>query len=493
MAKYLNPQTGMVEEIGNPELNPTLIAGKTLVPDDTPFTGDTAGTGAYATPSSTITSASLAPTTPPQLTPVVSSPIPSTAGLFDEPSETEKQFEAERTRIKELGAEIAGEGAFKAEQRGALGVTADQSLLDEQNRELRRIQAQQRELRGEFEKQMAGRASQGTIEGMIEKRNRELTVDALRTSALMDYTQGRLTAAERKINDAVEAKFGRAKAEKEALIEDLNFILKSPKSDREDKKRAAAQIAIQQAEKAKIEKQEQDLKDVEEAVKMGVQNGLRDGTIISKIRKAQTGAEALQILAESGYGAKAGGGDIAEFKSFFPDVDITTPQGRQQYLRWSSQVAATKKEPKDATGVAPSRAADQLTFLRDTAASALTLAGASGRSGARRTFESWFVGSTNYTKLEALTNTLRTNVLTLMTDPDIKKFFGPQMSEADVRLMTAAGTTLNPELQGPKQMTAEIKRLDNLLNRMQTAVSSGLQGGANIITAPDGTQIELID
>ena len=241
------------------------------------------------------------------------------------------------------------------------------------------------------------------------------------------------------------------------------------------------------------EKQEQDLKDVEEAVKMGVQNGLRDGTIISKIRKAQTGAEALQILAESGYGAKAGGGDIAEFKSFFPDVDITTPQGRQQYLRWSSQVAATKKEPKDATGVAPSRAADQLTFLRDTAASALTLAGASGRSGARRTFESWFVGSTNYTKLEALTNTLRTNVLTLMTDPDIKKFFGPQMSEADVRLMTAAGTTLNPELQGPKQMTAEIKRLDNLLNRMQTAVSSGLQGGANIITAPDGTQIELID
>jgi hypothetical protein len=136
---------------------------------------------------------------------------------------------------------------------------------------------------------------------------------------------------------------------------------------------------------------------------------------------------------------------------------------------------------------------DQLNFLRDTAKNALALTGASGRSGARKTLESWFIGSTDYTKLVGYTNTLRTNVLTLMTNPDVKKFFGPQMSNADVQLMTSAGTTLNPELQDPKGMKEEIIRLDNLLNRMQTAVKLGSAGKSNVITAPDGTLIEIID
>ena len=165
----------------------------------------------------------------------------------------------------------------------------------------------------------------------------------------------------------------------------------------------------------------------------------------------------------------------------------------QELLDYKAKEAAAGRKPEKVSGVEPSRAADQLTFLRNTAADALKLSSASGRSGARRTFESWFVGSTNYTKLESLTNTLRTNVLSLMTDPDIKKFFGPQMSDADVRLMTAAGTTLNPELQGPGEIKKELNRLDNLLNRMQTAVRLGKQGTSNIITAPDGTQIEIID
>ena len=70
------------------------------------------------------------------------------------------------------------------------------------------------------------------------------------------------------------------------------------------------------------------------------------------------------------------------------------------------------------------------------------------------------------------------------------------MSEADVRLMTSAGTTLNPQLLGPEEMKTEITRLDNLLNRMLTSVKAGGQvstGPMNIITAPDGTQIEIID
>jgi hypothetical protein len=103
------------------------------------------------------------------------------------------------------------------------------------------------------------------------------------------------------------------------------------------------------------------------------------------------------------------------------------------------------------------------------------------------------VGDTKFRHLEALTNTLKTNILTLATDPSIKKFFGPQMSNADVLLMTSAGTTLNPAANSPAQMKSEIQRLDNLFNRMLTAVKTGTTGSGNVITAPDGTQVIITD
>lgn len=119
---------------------------------------------------------------------------------------------------------------------------------------------------------------------------------------------------------------------------------------------------------------------------------------------------------------------------------------------------------------------DQLTFLRNTATQAIDLSRASGASGLWKTSGDLFVGDTEFRQLEALTNTLRTNVLTLMTDPGVKKYFGPQMSEADVRLMTAAGTTLNPSNQSPTQLKTEVERLDALFMRMQTAVDAGSAG-----------------
>ena len=142
---------------------------------------------------------------------------------------------------------------------------------------------------------------------------------------------------------------------------------------------------------------------------------------------------------------------------------------------------------------------DQFRFLRDTTKKIIgdkTTEGlytASGPSGIKRTLGDVFVGDTKYRQLEAQTNTLRTNVMALMTDPAVKKFFGPQMSNADVTLMTAAGTTLNPNQMSPAQMKEEATRLDDLLNRMETAVRTGSQAGVNVITAPDGTQIQIID
>lgn len=113
---------------------------------------------------------------------------------------------------------------------------------------------------------------------------------------------------------------------------------------------------------------------------------------------------------------------------------------------------------------------DNLKFLKKTADSAIKKSGASGISGAGKFIGDLFVGDTKYRQLESLTNTLKVNVLSLMTDPSIKKFFGPQMSNADVELMTSAGTTLNPEKQSPEMLKSEIGRLTDLFDRMETSI-----------------------
>ncbi len=38
--------------------------------------------------------------------------------------------------------------------------------------------------------------------------------------------------------------------------------------------------------------------------------------------------------------------DIATFKQFYPETDITTPQGRQQYLNWQAREAAAGRKPE---------------------------------------------------------------------------------------------------------------------------------------------------
>jgi hypothetical protein len=104
-----------------------------------------------------------------------------------------------------------------------------------------------------------------------------------------------------------------------------------------------------------------------------------------------------------------------------------------------------------------------------------------------------FSGSNQPNQLSQYVDTLKVNLMTLATDPTIKKFFGPQMSNADVALMTSAGTTLNVDKNTPEQMKTEIGRITNLLDRMQASVSGGTTatktstGDTVNIQKPDGT------
>ncbi len=137
------------------------------------------------------------------------------------------------------------------------------------------------------------------------------------------------------------------------------------------------------------------------------------------------------------------------------------------------QQKADQANPSYGASSTPNKALDQIDLVQGSLDRAKKLAGASGNTGILGKTGRFFTGTDNYTNLVAETNTLRTNVLTMMTDPTIKKFFGPQMSNADVQLMTSAGTTLNPELQDPAHMKVELERLQGLITRAKKAVAQG--------------------
>lgn len=206
-----------------------------------------------------------------------------------------------------------------------------------------------------------------------------------------------------------------------------------------------------------------------------------------KVAKAQADAQA----AESQFKKE---GELLNRKKTQNEIDLANAKFAEDRRQFGLEYALKKQAADEKTPVGSSStqsAGSQLDFLIKTAADAKALAPQSGQGAITKGFGD-IVGGSKYRQLEAYANTLKSNMLTLATDPAIKKFFGPQMSNADVLLMTSAGTTLNPESQSPEQLKAEIERLESFFNRAKAAIPAN-GGSAATIIAPDGQQVEIID
>lgn len=137
-----------------------------------------------------------------------------------------------------------------------------------------------------------------------------------------------------------------------------------------------------------------------------------------------------------------------------------------------ANVQKAQKELADSkkTATSASEQVNHLQFLRETVADAKKIASAAGQSLISRGIGNTLIGDTNYNQLGQYADTLRTNLLTLATDPDIKKFFGPQMSNADVRMMQSAATIMSNETQ-PEVLKRELDRIDELFTRLQNGIA----------------------
>lgn len=258
--------------------------------------------------------------------------------------------------------------------------------------------------------------------------------------------QGNIALAEATAKQAVETKYA---PYKEALdtyklqLEALQPLLNSDEKKQAREQEIKTNLAMKEVDRKQ--------KNEESVTQMVIQAGAQGApqSLVEKARLAKTPAEAVSIL-----GAYAGD---------YWGTKIKMAQ-YSKLLNENAKIASEISSAGVGTGSTVG-ATDQAKFLLDTIAKAKVKADAAGRSAGRRTAESWLVGSTDYTNLESQVRTLKTNLLTLATDPNIKKFFGPQMTENDVKNMQSAATTLDTELQNPADLRAELARAEAIFKK----------------------------
>lgn len=345
-------------------------------------------------------------------------------------------------------------------QRLLLGQTADTAAMNTQygipqmNQDIRNLQLQQQ---GQQAKYLQGltQIESGNIRSLsnnqITALNRQNALDTAITGAQISAKQGNLLYAQEIISNAITAKY---QPIKDALTLQNQILAQNKDSlDRADRKAADAKIFANTLQMKQIEYNQQQEKDLQSVI-LNAQTQQAPQDLVARASKAKSATEAALIL-----GPYAG--DYWGTK-----VKIS------EYNKNLAAAAKDKAGITPTTGNLAVSPVEQAQFGLDTINNALKLANASGASGISKFVGNMVVGDTDYNRLSAQIRTLKTNLLTMATDPNIKKFFGPQMSNNDVKMMQAAATTLDEENMSPQDLKTELNRVQGIFQKLAPGYSA---------------------
>ncbi|HEC65750.1 MAG TPA: hypothetical protein ENI23_10670 [bacterium] len=284
--------------------------------------GGTFEQGVGFTPNDNITSDSLNESPNLDFTQPDPTPDPDITGLNTELPETPQADKADDfvTRFGEIQGLLGGEEEFRQQQREETGVSGLRTTQEDLVSQIQGFQIQAKNLANQ--KALAGERIQAASEGrgrtiagvapLTASAQRKITLQqadiasqALTASATLNAVQGKLVTAQRLIEEAVQKKFGSLKAEKDAIIENLNVLMSSGTLTREENKRAEAQKLKQEAEKKEIEDKEAEKLEqwelVKSAIKTAGEQGVQlDAETLDGALGADTKEGTLSILSAAG-------------------------------------------------------------------------------------------------------------------------------------------------------------------------------------------------
>ena len=250
---------------------------------------------------------------------------------------TEKIIEAENR--------LLGESGFRTAEEGRVGV---EDLRKTQRDLESRVVALKRESEAiplQLQQESLGRGiTAGGLRPIETAALRNNAIQALSTSALLEASRGNLTLALDQVDRAVKAKYDPIREDIAVKLANLDLMIKDPRTSVQDKERARKQQEAQDIRKRELDRRE---KEQEEIWKIGLEaaKNAADAETLRKIQNATTQQEAASLAAPFLAKKETVPSDIQSFKAFFPDVDITTPKGRQQYLNWQAQKSAAERKP----------------------------------------------------------------------------------------------------------------------------------------------------
>jgi hypothetical protein len=335
--------------IPNPNYNPNDPNSQKFIFDQPTQINQQTGqlsSGGYATPS--INASSLEPVSGlPYVNPdksVASFPIlpVAPADVATPQTDAVSKMIADLTASSGLGAD---EAAYRVEQEKTAGIADLNKVVQDYTNQYNQLKADYANVEPTVINKSIGNMDLHQQSLMTEAEQRKILVKSNTVTALLAAAQGNVTFAQSQIDKAVNDKFAVPEAERKAKLANLDLLLKDPKIDEETKTKAAATAA-----KLKIEADTEAKKKTDTATILGYAKELATNPVVAQ-QIANIGlsdnpdlGKAFKLYSENGGGKIEGGADITEFKQFFPNADLTTMAGQQQFLNWKAKVAGAGSE-----------------------------------------------------------------------------------------------------------------------------------------------------
>lgn len=399
-----------------------------------------------------------------------------------------------------LGAEqgLTGKGAAQSAAEISAGIPEAQKLRSSIQGQLKQQLAEYNAMKAERDQIIAdieagaGRKglTTGAVMGQVGAQERQYLARLNSKAAEIGILQaqdealkGDIETAQKTVDRAVDLKYQDREAEYTAWKNAYDRV--KGNFDAEEKKRGEALAAAKKKEEEALKEKKEEEKKANEYLFTAIQ-GKAPQSLVAKaqdlINKGAKANEVAKILGQYSMSeADRLDLEIKKLEKSKLNKEINNIGVKSDKLLSVTEAQAvgvpygTTEGQLIAMGGQQKAPQTDFNFLKQTTQKAYDLASASGRGTLRKGVGSFLFGATESKQLEGLTETLRVNVLTMSTDPNIKKFFGPQMTENDVRMMTGAGTTLSPDTQTPEQYAEEATRIYDMINRAQTAVEEGLK------------------
>lgn len=270
MAQYKDIY-GNITEVGNPELNPNLIAGKTLVSDTQPvsvvnpnFSGTTTG-GEYA--NAKINSNTLTPTssydfaTPSNYGVTAFPPTPELGKNEYALGPTEKGISQ---IIQGLTSDTLGadKEAYRIEQEKLAGLEALKKTENDYVQQYKQLEAEYKNIEPRITEGSIGVRGMKGIQTITESEQRKVLMQANTVSALLSAAQGNVSFAQSQVDRAVANKFAVREAERKTKLDNLELLSKDPALTIEQKKRAEDSARRLRQEEQIDEKKKTDTKTI---------------------------------------------------------------------------------------------------------------------------------------------------------------------------------------------------------------------------------------